>query len=365
MRITIKSVAYALAATLLFGASAHAQGADGVWFGGYKQGRTSINLQLANIEGVGRIDIDSKGWEPIGYGRCQYVYQYLNPTVDDVHLNGSYGTPEKCPPTLSFQMERAGPDSMKVTFTDRIPLAEVELIAGLRPLRDEDRRVKVENLDIIGVKTGMSRTDAEAILKDAGYEHDEQATRVATGREGWTLETHYFVKGAEDSDEIDTISVAYSETKSAKVMIVGRDWKIPETAKLTELTLKQALLDKYGPAYSTFGEDRSYDRQGNNLPNSTERNKVCKRHSLQEIKFDWYRKGQIYRGSINLYCGPLTHMHIGSTRETGLASYIIQWIADPDEIWDNFWRTWSIGEHQKLDALYQSVSGAVGEAPKL
>src|SRR5690606_12365573 len=99
-----------------------------------------------------------------------------------------------------------------------------------------------------------------------------------------------------------------SETKTAKVMIVGRDWKIPESAKLTELTLKQALLDKYGPAYYNFTEERAYDRQGNNLPDGTDRDQVCKRQSLQKINFDWQRKGQNYRGSINLYCGPLTDM---------------------------------------------------------
>src|SRR5690606_28429564 len=315
-------VAYAFVASLLCGASAHAQSADGVWFGGYKQGRNSINLQFTNIQGVGRLNIDSNGWEPIGYGRCQYVYQYPNLAVDDVHLNGSFGSPEKCPSTLSFRMERVGPDSMNVTFTDGTPLAEAELAAGLRPLRDEDRRVEIDNLEILGIKTGMSRAEAEAVLKEAGYEHDENATRVATGREGWTLETHYFVRGAEDSDEIDTISVAYSETKTAKVMIVGRDWKIPESAKLTELTLKQALLDKYGPAYSTITEERAYDRQGNNLPDGTDRNKVCARRSLQEIKFDWQRKGEIYRGSINLYCGPFTNMRISTTPATGLASYL-------------------------------------------
>ncbi|MGI6247752.1 MAG: hypothetical protein ACOYJQ_18625 [Pseudochelatococcus sp.] len=365
MQTAMKSVACGLVASLLCGASAHAQSADGVWFGGYKKSRNSINFQVTNIEGVGRIDIDSSGWEPIGYGRCQYVYHYPNLNVDDVHLNGSFGTPDKCPSTISFQMERVGLDSMKVTFTGGTPVVEAELFAGLRPLRDEDRRVKIENLDIIGVKTGMSRADTEAVLKDAGYAHDEKATRVAAGREGWTLETHYFVKGTEESDAIDTISVAYSETKTAKVMIVGRDWKIPESAKLTELTLKQALREKYGPAYSTITEERAYDRQGNNLPDGTDRNKICKRQSLQEIKFDWQRKGEIYRGSINLYCGPFTNMRISAKPETGLASYLAQWIADPDEIWDNFWRTWSIGEHQKLDALYQSVAGAVGEAPKL
>ncbi|MBK1623092.1 hypothetical protein [Afifella marina] len=364
MQTTMRTTVCAFAAYLICGVSAHAQNAGGVWFGGYKQGRDSINLQLTNIEGVGRLEVDLKGWEPIGYGRCQYVYQYPNPAVDDVHLNGSYGTPDKCPSALSFQMERAGPDSMKVTFTGGTPLAEAELVAGLRPLRDEDRRVTIDNLDILGIKTGMSRADVEAVLKDAGYEHDEESTRVATGSEGWTLETHYFDKGAGD-DESDTISIAYSETETAKVMIVGRDWKIPESAKLSELTLKQALLDKYGSPLTSNSEERAYDRQGNNLTDSRERRRACKSRSLQEIQFEWLQKGQTYRSTINLYCGPLTNMRIGTKPNTGLASNLLQWIADPDEIWDNFWRTWSIGEHQTLAALYQSVAGAVGEAPKL
>lgn len=368
MQKAIRSGVVALMASLLGGISAHAETAntvnhaDGAWFSGYKQGRNTIELKMTNIAGVGRLDISARGWEPLGNAICQYVFQYPSLNVAEVHLNGSSGTPDKCPAKLTFDMERTGADNLKLVFNEGTPLTEAELVAGLRPLRDEDRRVKVDGLDILDVKTGMARAEVETILKEAGYEHDESSTRVAQGQAGWTLETHYFVKNTGESDDV---TVAYSESKTPKVMIVGRDWKIPPSSKVSALTLKKALLDKYGPEAASYDESRAYDRQGNNLTNSNDQSQACKAASLQQIKFVWNRKGQVYNGSINLYCGPFTEMRIGTSLQSGLASYLTVWIADPDEIWDNFWRTWSISEHEQIEALYHSVAGATGAAPKL
>jgi len=118
---------------------------DGVWFGGYKNARgSSIQLLIHHINGIGKFEINSQEWESLGRAKCQYVYSYLSLSVNEIHLNKSYGTPEKCPSNFTFVMRRSGADDMTITFSGDMALEDAELSAGLRPLRDSDRFVKRE-----------------------------------------------------------------------------------------------------------------------------------------------------------------------------------------------------------------------------
>ncbi|KGF68817.1 hypothetical protein LL06_14460 [Hoeflea sp. BAL378] len=367
---------FALAAFSHSPVAAQAQNDDvlnrqGVWGGGYSRGRSEkISLELHVIRDVGQLEIDFRGWEPVKFANCQYVFDASVTGDFDLLLNGSHGTPEECPVDFSVGFKRTGPDAAELTFTNASFLDNAELSAGLRPLRDADRRASVEGLDVLGVATGMAQDAVEASLEKTGYAPMPDWTQVVQARdESWSLETRSYVRQQDGDEWGDVFTVQYSpnvkgEENGNRAALISRNWKIPEDQNVSELTLVRALKDKYGPILS-MGEDRAWDRNGENLTTYDDRRQRCAEGSLQQLPFSISFRESSLRSGANPYCGPTADIRIQTGINSGIATGLNVFVMDPDEIWDGFWRTWSAGEYAKLKQLFDSVSGATGAAPEL
>ena len=217
MRIDCLIMGFALAAFSHSPVAAQAQTEEvlnrqGVWGGGYSRGRSEkISLELHVIRDVGQLEIDFRGWEPVKFANCQYVFDASVTGDFELLLNGSHGTPEECPVDFSVGFKRTGPDAAELTFTNASFLENAELSAGLRPLRDTDRRASVEGLDVLGVAPGMTQEAGEASLEKTGYAPMPDLSQVAQARDGtWSLETRSYVRQQDGEDWGDVFMVQYS-----------------------------------------------------------------------------------------------------------------------------------------------------------
>jgi hypothetical protein len=345
---------------------------QGAWFAGYTRGNSEeINIELTIIRDVGVAEINFSRWEPVGSARCQFVFDASPEGSMPLSLNGSFGSPENCPQELAIDFSRTSEDGALLRFEGGNFLPEAELRAGLRPLRENDRRARIEGLDILGVPPGITLSEAESILLGQQYMFMPDWTRISQSRSGnWTQETRYYVRDQNGDDENqDLFIIQYSpevasEENERTVSMLSRNWQIPENQNLTELTLINALTDKYGPTLS-FGNDRAWDRSGQNLTELGQRRERCRQGSHQQIPFSINFRGSSFTSNANVYCGPTADIRLQTGRNTGLATVLSVFIVDPDEVWDNFWRTWSVDEYEAMSILYNSVTGATGAAPDL
>jgi len=358
-------------ATPVFSQSEGVMEQQGVWFGGYRRGREEISIEMKIIQDVGMADIKFKGWEPVGHSICQYVFDASTDGTIEPKLNESAGTPANCPQGWSFDFSRVGPDNAVARFSKADFLSEAELAAGLRPFTEDDRRSPVDGLDILGVATGMTKSEVETKLSSVGYEPTPEGSRVAEGRSGsWTQETSRFVRQEEEDGKWgDTFTVQYSsmlktDSSEPRAAIIARNWSVPADQGLSQLTLLKALEDKYGPTLRS-GLDRSWDRSGNNLTESAQKRQMCANGSLQMIDYSFNAARSSYNSRANLYCGPEAAIQVYGDSTSGTARSLSIRIVDPDELWGPFWNTWSEGQYSDLKTLYDNVSKATGAAPEL
>lgn len=345
---------------------------QGVWFGGYARGRSEkINIELRIIRDVGLLKIEFRRWEPVGSANCQYAFNSEKKDNIAPILNGSFGTPQNCPQDFSFDFTRKSPDGAVIRMNGASFLPAAELNAGLRPFLESDRRANINGLDILGVATGMSLTEVERVLSDLNFTLMSDWTGVSTGRgDFWRQETRYYVRQKDKEDKWgDTFTVQYSpmvsgDSTDPRASMLSRRWTIPEEQRLSELTLLKALNDKYGPALPV-GEDRAWDRLGANLTEYDERRARCASGSIQQMPFSINFRESSYSSKADVYCGPTAGISIRTAPNTGIAGSLSIFIVDPDEVWDNFWRSWSAGEYETMRTIFESVSGATGAAPKL
>lgn len=265
---------------------------QGVWVGGYKRGRSEeINFELKIVRDIGLLEVESRDWEPVGSAACQYVFDATQEASVKLTLNGSFGSPERCAQQFELSFSRASADSALLQFEGGNFLPEAELSAGLRPLRDVDRRSVIAGLDVLNIKPGMALEEAEDLLSNQQFSLMPEWTSVAQGRSGnWTQETRYYVRQEKENGEWgDFFVVQYSPNVEGaaterRVSMLSRGWEIPEDQAVTELTLLNALTEKYGPSLAV-GEDREWDRTGHNLTELDQRRSNCAPGSLQEIPF--------------------------------------------------------------------------------
>ena len=147
--------------------------------------------------------------------------------------------------------------------------------------------------------------------------------------------------------------------------MLSRTWIIPEDQNISELTLSNALADKYGPKSATYAEPRQWDRRGQNLTGGEDIRAKCQKGSVQDIRYSMDHGNGQYNNFVSPYCGPVAEMAITPRPGTASASGLSILMIDPDELWADFWRSWSASEYKENKALLESVAGATDAAPEL
>lgn len=344
---------------------------EGVWFGGYSKGGGSrIELNLTRIAAFGQLDINFQKWAPLeGFIQCQYVFQIDGLQAAKALLNGSYRDAAECPSDFSIALLRTGPNTLTMAFDGAAFLDEAEMNASLRPFRSVDAAVDVAGLDILGLSPGMPRDAVEAALDAAGYELDRQNIGGTRGR-GWTAEALIATRRDASPEAPDFVGVQFTpvfegENTPQRLELVTRSWEIPATDQLSEVTLRKALTDKYGPALDGR-DDWFYGRDGKVLTTFAERKEACVQISLQSIPLTIaIPKWSDDRFQVDLGCGPVIQSRIRSDSRSARAEKLILVLYGPDVTWDSFWQIWSRDELQRIEALHGGVASATGTAPKL
>ncbi|WP_376870203.1 hypothetical protein [Albirhodobacter sp. R86504] len=343
---------------------------EGVWFSGYEKGYNSIELNLTQIEKLGKLEIQFNRWAPFeGYARCQYVFAVEPGLPAKALVNGAYGQAAQCPAGFSVTLERSAANGLLLGFERADFLTKAEMNASLRPFRAADARVPVAGLDILGLAPGMARADVEAVLEAAGYELDRDEIGGTMGR-GWEAQALNAVKrdapeGASDIIGVQFTPVFEGESPTERLELVGRNWEISASEQLSEITLKQALTQKYGAALNG-GSDWAYDRAGAVLATSDAEREACKPNGLQRfVAGDSFPGWSLRRSELSPSCGPRLTSYMRSDSSSGRAERLILVLYDPDIAWDRFWTIWSRDELRGIETLYDGVSNATAAAPKL
>lgn len=344
---------------------------EGVWFGGYRQGSSQINVELRVLGSIGQLEVKAKKWNPINYGTCEYVFEAKNGSIEEIFINSAISNMETCPQQVSLSISRVEPDVINLVLNSYLieGVPEINLSAGLRPIGETDRRSGVNNLDILGISTGMSRNEVETILAEKEFAQMEDETRTGSGT-GFKSEVVFYGRQKDEDGEFqDIITVAYSadfddHSQDVKSVIVSRFWSIPDSAKLSVATLREALLEKHGAPASRY-DDWKYKRDGSNILDGQRDREVCPAGSVQEMPYIIYGPNQTSRASISPYCGPIIDVGINEDYNTGRAKGLKISIVDPDTVWSDFWTTWSVDERLELEQKFEAIAGSTGSAPEL
>lgn len=347
---------------------------EGVWSGGLQSGNGGrIVFTFTSIGSVGSLRFESRGWEDFGRGTCEYVFEMDGGAHRDIYLNTASNRNANCPDSFPFEVVRSGDDTLQFTpgseAAAHSQIDTLELHAGVRPWRPEDARAGVDPIDILGIKPAMEQLEIENILTEAGFEHLENGTIVLAG-DGYTQSIDFYGRSPrEDGWSTDIISIPWTAKKSwdestPVAMTITRDWSIPEDAKLSIATLKASLQEKYGIDGTYPNQGVVYGRDGGRLQDGG-----CPKGSLQAYPYrapsTTYDRFSAQQRELSPYCGPSVGISTNADRATGRATELHVTVTDPDEVWKNFWATWSHSEAQRLQELHDSIAGLRGTGPEL
>lgn len=344
---------------------------EGIWFGGYRQGSAQINVELRVLGSIGQLEVKAKKWNPINFGTCQYVFEAKQGNIDDLFINSASSNMETCPQQVSLSLSRVEADTINLKLNSYLieGVSEMPLSAGLRPFNDADRRGAVPNLDILGVATGMNRSEVESILAEKNFVEMEGEKRTGSGT-GFKREIVFYGREKDSNGKYqDVITVSYTadfdeENVEVKSVIVARFWSIPDSAKLSVATLREALGKKHGMPSSRY-DDWKYKRDGTNIVDGQREREVCPAGSVQEMPYIIYGPNHTSRASISPYCGPVIDVQISEDLNTGRAKGLKISVVDPDTVWADFWTTWSVDERIELKQKFETIADSTGSAPEL
>ena len=352
---------------------------EGAWSAGYRDGGIGkLTIQFTSIDGVGELILESGNWlQGSSTVRCQYVFDIDAGVVEQAYINTGYDRSSSfCPPDMPFTTVRTGPDTLKLTphpaVVPQLRLEEIDLYAGVRPLRDEERLTPVERLDILGLKIGQTREEAEQILIGAGFTLQPNPATMTS--EGYVSTTELWERNADSSNKSGdgiiinwTAKVDWLESEE-RIMALSRDWKIPQSSGMAQATLIDALSTKYNIDLSTNSASVTYTRTGD----ISDRGR-CGDGSLQNLNLQGGRGLQsearggigIFSKQMSMYCGQFISISTRPDRNTGMADTLRIDIADTDMVWDDFWLLWAHNKNKEYSTLLDTLRGATGAAPEL
>lgn len=351
---------------------------EGVWGIKYKRGSESVSVNYTQVDQMAVMDVEAYKWPGLPRGRCRYYLEVMEGTPQAPVLNSAYGEGTTCLESFPISLERTGADQLTMTpqggLASSIGLPAFEMQPALRPFRPQvDARASIEGFDILGIETRMTRGEVEPILAESGFEMFDES--VLTG-DGYTMSQQRWGRGELLRGDIpaDVLTIQWSAQREGAeqdevVVIVGRDWEIPESAQLAESTLLSAITDKYGQIYAPRGMI-FFDRNGNRV--ADERSACSANGPHQQISYEMRGGAGAMVGHVNSligqispYCGPMVRALIKGRSNTGRASELHLALLDPDIIWEDFWKRWSTGKAEEMRQIYNGVSNSTGAAPEL
>ncbi|SOC00148.1 hypothetical protein [Rhodobacter maris] len=352
---------------------------EGIWSAEYRDGRNGyLNIDFISADGVGELDLFSKNWlEGRAEVLCDYFFEIDGGTIDQAYIrSGHSNNVSFCPTDISFATARTGADTLKLTLDSamatQLRLEEIDLQAAYRPLRDEERLVPVEGLNILGLRTGQKRAEAEKILKGAGFAL--QPNPAIRRYDGFVYSSELWERNANDSDgSSDDIIISWT-TKfdhiedEERILALSRDWKIPQSSRMDQATLIGALSEKYDVDLSTNSVSVTYTRSGDVADRG-----FCGEGSLETPLFPSANdlqsraRGKIraFSPKISPYCGQFISISAQSDGYSGMADTLRIDIADSDMVWENFWIEAEYFQKKRCSEILDKLRGATRGAPEL
>ena len=364
----------ALPLTALPVAAQESNNVEGVWFSGFRNNnRGEIQFELTIIDSVGALAVEGRRWQGYGNGNCNYVFEIDGNTTTSMHLNTASSYNDECPTEFPFSASRRDQDTILMQLDPSLGSAlgglnEFEMTGGLRPLLDSNRRAEIEGLDILGIETGMTRSEVESVLLDRGFEI--VGSPLIRSGDGFTLSSEHWSRNPDnEGQDTDHISLSYSaviEGVNSPEQLVAISRVDAPLSPFSVAAFKNALLEKYGPPASVT-DDREFLRDGRNANRS--QNLECQDGPHQALRFThstYTRFGPIeYNGQFNIYCAAQVDVMVAGDTATGsVRDYSIK-IYDIDMIWEDFWRRWSTQRQLEISQTIEAVRNLSTDAPDL
>lgn len=354
------------AASIGGAASADTDQTNGYWTSRLTGQGGSAEFQLTMIDDVGRLEAVFQNLGGIGYAACRYVFHHDGLVSSTVLLEQVQSFSKECPDGLSLSFERSEPSELSVSVQGLEFLDSVTMFGVLRPPLEDERYGLMDELDILGIFAGMSASEAEGILLDRGFMRSETMDRVVIGR-GFAQEQRAYVKddigngywGQLIALGLSIVPEDAGEGFDPSVIKIRRIWNIQPEEDISGSALSNALQDKYGSA--AVGNVIERSRTGEVLTTSRGR---CRIAGLQNIPsgfsgvFTGGSAGNVFPG-----CGPVIDMSMRTNQDNQAIQLNIA-LLDTNLIWQNFWDGWSLGEHQSISAVIDSLDTS-GPVPEL
>lgn len=257
-----------------------AEDLEGIWFGGVGNGpqewqnrRASVGIQPYVVDDLVQITLNFDGWKGIGMGQCVYYGRLDSDGAANLLLSeGKSSQAWQAARTreAKVQMQRLAPDRIEavvegITGLDPTP---VPLSEALRPLAKSEWPVQPQGADILGISIGMTRTEAEAVLRGRGYDEVPRDVPGMRGADWAAAYATYAKPRAEGSEARDEVTLSYttvatedSDATPALVLSMMRSVVVDQAEPLQPEVIRKALNDKYGPMKEDNGT-RYFDPAG-------------------------------------------------------------------------------------------------------
>lgn len=355
---------------------------EGFWSGGFRSSNGgNIQFSITAVDRIGKLEVNAGNWQGLSaVYRCEYVFAVDGEDASEMYLNeaASFHSNE-CLPKFPMTLNRISDDVLKATFDAKIGsligIPEIELSAGLRPLRDQDRVDLSAPIDIIGLKPGMLRQEISEILEDRGYSVLESIDDAFRGP-NYVIAMDRWTKGevVPEGEQYagsprDEISIVFSSTKpwmeqDHRAITIRRGLIPGPSAGLTISAFQRSVQQKYGAVVGDYGGSILYSRQGS----IAERASDCGEGTLQALSPTMANlstrnlSGDSF--SFSPYCMGGVNVGLRSDRATGLLQTGTITVGSVDETWQEFWENWSKQEYDQINTVLSALRGG-GEGPEL
>jgi hypothetical protein len=354
---------------------------DGIWASGTRTQTEQVSLQVDLLGDLGRLKFTKQVWTNGTSATCLYLFDHEGGTVKTTafNLTESQGA---CPLQLSLALKLENESTLQLQPSDDfIPTVALQKLFG--PVEAARMSRLPDNFDILGASPGMSQTDIEKILRDAGgYAEDPAFERKWGNQDAVNRVVMYKKAGAKQKSygmPADFVTVVYSTApvqvtdQPLHAIIVSREWNIAPEDQIVYTTLVSALNDKYGEPNSVQGElsARLYDREGARLQEQQYPNNVCPlkdnqraAQNIYQYNFDATRSRGGFRGQARPDCGSVVETVARGSSQNGMANYLDITLINHDIIINDTWARFRMQAEREISTFLKGVSSA-NKKPKL
>lgn len=311
----------AFVGTVAIAEPAQIHGQWGAQWGNWQVGE--IQVIAKNAGDLSQIEIESRNWLQKSNYRCSLIARMNDDGIaEEVHEIRDNGA-NRCPEGIVWTLTRASTGKLGISFADDIfgleeaGLTNAELHANLRAVEPDQFDEVFPEVDIMGVKLGMTPEQVDEVLVADGFTKNDVGDYV---REPYQHQGRTFHR--------DTVTPVYAETfegydyfGSGRLMRLDRDSKVDSSKSMHVEVMRNAIIDKYGEPLRTKSLKLwAYDHANVNVPISADH--MCDpNYEPKGIRRDTYGAWEACSHSMDTYAG--------GNSENALSS-VKAWMRDHD-----------------------------------